>query len=342
MTSRASYFRIGLFVLGAIAIAVVFAVAFGAGRWLRPKMVMETYFNESVQGIDVGTAIKYRGVTVGQVGRIGFTYTEYELDKPPQLRRQYVMVEGIIRPELLSGEARTIDPKIVEDLIARGLRVQMAAQGLTGTYYLELDYVDPKRNPPLPIDWKPEELYIPSARSTVGQLVSGAEALMRKLDRANLDELVVNLNGMIVDITGTLHKLEAGKLSNNADGLLTELRQTNRRLQMVLANPGWAAIPDEVAETLADARKAVRGIDGEEITRSVVRIRHTLDAVERVVTRLDRALAAPEADLPVIFDDLRQTTENLRGLSEELRRNPAVLVFGQPPKPLERPEAARK
>jgi paraquat-inducible protein B len=340
--TRAGYFRIGVFVLGALAVAVIFVIAFGAGRWLRPKMVMETYFNESVQGIDVGTAIKYRGVTVGQVGRIGFTYTEYEQDKPPQLRRQYVMVEGIIRPELLSGDARAIDPKIVQDLVGRGLRVQMAAQGLTGTYYLELDYVDPKRNPPLPIDWTPAQLYIPSARSTVGQLVSGAEALMRKLDRANLDELIVNLNRMIVDVSGTLHNLEAGKLSSNANGLVDELRQTNRKLQVLLANPGWAAIPDELARTLADARRTVRGIDGEEITRSIVRLRQTLDGVDRAVLRLDRALAAPEADLPVIFDDLRQTSENLRGLSEELRRNPAVLVFGQPPKPLERPEAARK
>ena len=340
--TRASYFRVGLFVLGAITVAVIFVIAFGAGRWLRPKMVMETYFNESVQGIDVGSAIKYRGVTVGQVGRIGFTYTQYEQDKPPQSRRQYVMVEGIIRPELLSGDSRAIDPKIVQDLVGRGLRVQMAAQGLTGTYYLELDYVDPKRNPPLPIDWTPEQLYIPSARSTVGQLVSGAEALMRKLDRANLDELIVNLNRMIVDISGTLHELDADKLSNNANGLVAELRQTNRQLQVLLADPGWAAIPGEVARTLAQARKTVQGVDGEEITRSVVRLRQTLDTVERTVARMDRALGAPEADLPVIFDDLRQTAENLRGISEELRRNPAALVFGQPPKPLERPQATRK
>jgi ABC-type transporter Mla subunit MlaD len=342
MTSRASYFRIGLFVLGAIAIAVVFVVAFGAGRWLRPKMVMETYFNESVQGIDVGSAIKYRGVTIGQIGRIGFTYTEYEQDKPPEKRRQYVMVEGIIQPEQVSGGARAIDPQIIEALVGRGLRVQMAAQGLTGTYYLELDYVDPKRNPPLPIDWTPEQLYIPSARSTVGQLVSGAEALMRKLDRANLDELVVNLNGMIADVTRTLQKLDTEKLSDNTNGLVAELRQTNRQLQQLLADPGWAAIPDEIGRTLAATRKAVGSFDGEEITQTVVRLRQSLDGVDRAVARLDHALTAPETDLPVILDDLRHTTESLRALSDQLRRNPAALVFGQPPKPLERPAAPRQ
>jgi paraquat-inducible protein B len=342
MTSRASYFRIGLFVLGAIAIAVVFVVAFGAGRWLRPKVVMETYFNESVQGIDVGSAIKYRGVTIGRIGSIGFTYTEYEQDKPPQQRRQYVMVEGIIQPEQVSGGARALDPQIIQALVGHGLRVQMAAQGLTGTYYLELDYVDPKRNPPLPIDWAPEQLYIPSARSTVGQLVSGAEALMRKLDRANLDELVVNLNGMISHVTRTLQKLDTEKLSDNANGLVAELRQTNRQLQHLIADPGWAAIPGEIGQTLAAARGTLDAIDGEEITQTVVRLRQSLDGVDRAVARLDRALAAPESDLPVILDDLRHTTESLRTLSDELRRNPAALVFGQPPKPLERPAAARK
>jgi len=340
--SRAGYFRLGLFVLGAIGIAVAFVIAFGAGHWLQPRVTMETYFNESVQGIDVGSPIKYRGVTIGQISRIGFTYNEYEQDKPPFQRRQYVMVEGIIQPSQLSGEARTIDPKGVQELVERGLRVQMAAQGLTGTFYLELDYVDPKRNPPLPIDWTPERLYVPSARSTVGQLVSGAEALMRKLDRANLDELVVNLNRMIVNISGTLEQLQLKKLSGNTDQLVDEVRQTNRTLQKVLADPAWAAIPSEVVGTLSDARTTIRGVDTQEISRTVARLRQTLDGVDHLVGRLDRTLAVPEAELPAIIEDLRHTTESLREFADELRRNPSTLLFSEPPRPLTPPASSRK
>lgn len=83
---RARHIRLGAFILGAVAIAVIFVVAFGAGWWWRPKVLMETYFDESVQGIDVSSPLKYRGVNVGVVSRIGFTYTDYEQDKPAAQR----------------------------------------------------------------------------------------------------------------------------------------------------------------------------------------------------------------------------------------------------------------
>ena len=44
------------------------------------------------------------------------------------------------------------DPSFKSEL-DRGFRVRLASQGLTGVAYLEADYLDPERNPPLEIDW---------------------------------------------------------------------------------------------------------------------------------------------------------------------------------------------
>ena len=54
-------------------------------------MTMETYLNESVQGLEIGSKVQYRGVVVGEVRKIGFTYNKYELDKPMSERLRYVM-----------------------------------------------------------------------------------------------------------------------------------------------------------------------------------------------------------------------------------------------------------
>ena len=51
--------------------------------------------------------------------------------------------------------------------IEKGLRIRIAPQGITGTNYLEIDYVDPKANPELPISWEPDHVYIPSAQFDV-------------------------------------------------------------------------------------------------------------------------------------------------------------------------------
>ena len=79
MSQRANYFKLGLFVIGAIAAGILVLVIIGSGRWFERKVIIETYFKESVQGLDIGSKLKYRGVTIGEVTRITFTYTRCPL-----------------------------------------------------------------------------------------------------------------------------------------------------------------------------------------------------------------------------------------------------------------------
>ena len=84
MSAQANYFKLGLFVIGAmVALASCSSLIIGIGTLVPVEASsIETYFNESVQGLDVGSKVKYRGVVVGEVTRIGFTYIKYQLDKP--------------------------------------------------------------------------------------------------------------------------------------------------------------------------------------------------------------------------------------------------------------------
>ena len=53
MSQQAHYFKIGLFVVGAIALAVIGIIVLGAGKWLERSTMVETYFFESVQGLEI-------------------------------------------------------------------------------------------------------------------------------------------------------------------------------------------------------------------------------------------------------------------------------------------------
>jgi paraquat-inducible protein B len=101
MSAQANYFKIGLFVIGATIALVFLLVMLGAGRIFQSKILMETYFNESVQGLEVGSKVKYRGVIVGEVKSIGFTYTKYQQDITMSDRLRYVMVQATILPRLI-------------------------------------------------------------------------------------------------------------------------------------------------------------------------------------------------------------------------------------------------
>ena len=96
-----------------------------------------------------------------------------------------MLVQFIIQPELIGAGDVSRDElvRVVRGEVEKGLRVRQVPQGVTGLTYLELDYVDPKSNPPLAFEWKPEHVYIPSTLSTVGRIVSDAEELMRRLEQ---------------------------------------------------------------------------------------------------------------------------------------------------------------
>jgi len=357
VAAKANYFKLGLFVIGAVAAGVAVLLIIGTGRWLKPRTTMETYFNESVQGLDIGSKMKYRGVVIGEVTRISFTYVKYEQDRPMIERKRYVLVEAQLEPRLVGGRAANdiASPESSRIEVERGLRVHLAPQGITGTNYLELDYVD-SPTPLLPIDWTPENIYIPSTPSTVTTFVNAASEIIDRLHRLDIETTIANVNKLLttatdrvasVDSAGiskgisdvskradrtlaknesTLDGIAAKKLSDEAVGLLGELRQTNGELKSFLANPAFTKLPDNTSATLASVRQLV----------SDPKLPQSIAHLERTLARLDRIFGGGEGDLATTFANLRQITDNLRDLTEDAKRYPSNLFFGAPPRPLER------
>jgi hypothetical protein len=274
-------------------------------------------------------------------------------------RKRYVMVEAQLEPRLVGGRAANdiASPESTKIEVERGLRVHLAPQGITGTNYLELDYVDSLPAAVLPIDWVPDNIYIPSTPSTVTTFVNAASEIVDRLHRLDIETTLANLNkllttatdrvssldttGISKDVSGiakradrTLAKIEstldavaAKKLSDEAVGLLAELRQTNTELKGFLANPALAKLPNDTSAALASVRTLV----------SDPKLPQSIAHMERTLGRLDRIFGAGEADLGTTFDNLRQITDNLRDLTEDAKRYPANVLFGEPPRPLERP-----
>ena len=69
-----SYFRFGLFVILGLLLIVTAVIVFGAGKFLKKKIIIESYFDQSVQGLEVGAPLKFQGVQIGNVREIGFVF----------------------------------------------------------------------------------------------------------------------------------------------------------------------------------------------------------------------------------------------------------------------------
>jgi paraquat-inducible protein B len=351
MSQKANYFKLGLFVIGALAAGVIVLAIIGTGRFFERKILIETYFKESVQGLDVGSKLKLRGVVIGEVTKISFTYVYYQLDLPITQRERYVLVEAQLEPRLVGGRAAAGDITSSENAameVEKGLRLRLAPQGITGLVFLEMDYLDPPP-PVLQISWTPRNFYIPSAPSTVTAIVNAAQDIMEKLHRvdfektiANIDRLLVTTNDRVaaIDTKGltqraertlgkldaTLDALQAKKVSDEATALLAELRQSNAELRKTLGNPALQKIPEDTAAALARVKDLV----------SDPKLAKTIASLERIMGRFDRLFGSTDTDLATSIENLRQITDNLRDLTEDTKRYPASFIFGAPPAPLER------
>ena len=339
MKTNRSYFRLGAFILLAVAALVALVIVLGTGSLLRKDLVAETYFNESVQGLDVGAKVLFRGVLVDSLTKLSFTYVKYERDKAPNQRKPYVLVEFVVRPQLLGAADVSRDElvAIINGEVQRGLRVREVPQGVTGLSFLELDYTDPKRNPPLAFEWEPQNLYVPSARSTVGRIVSGAEELMRRLGSVDVEGFVTNVNLLAETLTQKVDELDLGGISNEAHGLVADLRKTNQRLQKILASNAWDEAPRDIATASRDMSTAAR-----DAAAAAARVRKiaeseqfqkTVDQLQRTMARLEKMLASRENDVAVTLNNMRVISENLRDLSENAKRYPSGVIFGEPPRP---------
>ena len=328
--SAVHHFRLGLFILGAIGALVVGLTVIGTGNLLRPTVMIETYIDGSVQGLDVGAPIKFRGVTIGDVTRLGFTAVEYQYDVAPAERKRYVLVEGRVRPDRFASSAREglFNEDLLGPLVAAGLRVRMAAQGITGINFLELDFLDPETHPALPIAWEPRNVYIPSAPSIAVQFLEYAENLLRRLDLLDIEGVVDGTISALYTLERTVAMLDtegftrqAAELSGQLQETVSQSRQLLQAAERLLEDPDVLALPGE-------ARAALQSVQG---TLADADIAELIGQIERVVVRLDRGLAINEQRLAATLGDLQAATLTLRALTEDARRNPAGTIFGAPP-----------
>jgi phospholipid/cholesterol/gamma-HCH transport system substrate-binding protein/paraquat-inducible protein B len=344
MEERKRYVRLGLFVVVCLTILVAVLFLLGGRKLFQPTFTFETYFNESVAGLELGAPVRFRGVPLGQVSEILTSAAAYETDVPLEKRRQYIVVRAKVN--ISPNEAEQLKRDAMR-MVERGLRAQTQLAGLTGQQYLAIDFLDPAKYPPLEFQWTPKYTYLPSARSLTGEIVANAQAFLANLNEADIKTLGQNLNVLIVDLDKKLSEAPVGELIKNTnatieriDGILAaapidqtlrKLDSTSARLDALLAEPGLKQTVDNLAGITGRLRKLA--VDGD-LDRMVTHIDATLE-------RLDALIGDNQYDARVIVQDLRATAGNLRTLSETVKRYPAGALVGGPPDKVQLPGNSR-
>ena len=313
MSAKASQYRIGIFVATGVAILVAALFVFGIRGAFEPTYRFETYVVGDVEGLSKGSAVKLRGVVVGKVTEIGFSWKMYG-----NVRPRCVVVRFNIDERVSPVPAGETDQE-VHRLVESGLRAIVQSEGITGSSIVALQTLDPKKYPALAVPWTPRDYYIPSAPSQFGQIVASLERTLSNLSTLDLAKIEASADRVLNSADATIRKfgeLDVPAISRNVNKVATDASGAVQEYQ------GLAR----------DARRTLQAMKLEGVGADADRLVNNLDLqLQVLIGRLN------EIDLPALNDTLAGTREAARNLNdalEALKTHPSGFLFGGAPAPL--------
>ena len=208
--SAMSEFKVGAFVITSVALILGGVVILGSGAIFKETETIETSTMESVNGLQIGSPVKFRGVPIGEVTVISFADRFYPENPLGETQFDYgspVVIRMKVRIDVFGPEQSELFTKDLERGVIQGLRAAL------------LD---------LPLMMK-------SARDA-------ADRLDKLVASDQVTRILANVDSAAGDLTPTLdqYRLLGAELTSFLESesyelrqLITALRQTSQNLEQL-------------------------------------------------------------------------------------------------------------
>jgi paraquat-inducible protein B len=317
---------IGAFVLGALLLGVVGIVSFGARTWWGDREYLIIYFDESVHGLERGSAVKLKGVRIGRVAGINITYEASggivaqvvcELDR-----------SRIVDPEGVAVDIR--EPEVVRRMVEEGLQARLNLIGITGMLFVEMDFYGQPEETAL-LGTHPDYVVVPSVRSALSGLAESLAGVANQLGQVDF----IGIGESISAFMNTANQaLDEARLTE----LVAQLHETVRSVNEVMSSEELkhtltvAGESFERISSLAERLEAQVDPLAENLTATTEDLRTTLEEVAQTFSAV-YDLVGPRMGLgPQVADTLASLNEAARSvqrLADFLERNPQAILRGR-------------
>lgn len=316
MARKTSKLVIGLFVILGILIGVGAMVWVGASKYFQKGATYVTYFDESVQGLQMDSSVKYLGVEVGRVAKI-------------RLAPDDRLIEVVMKIDMKGN--------LEWDTVA-----ELKAVGLTGLVFIELDRKEPGEPDLSPrISFESDFPVIPSRPSEIKKLLAAVNDIVEKIKQIDTKGISDQIKSATKEIETFVSGIKLDKIIGRAESTLTHLDHIAAKVEDALAAGKLEEVLVEVKKTLVDAQNLIAEINHEvrslnlsqTVESTAGHLDHTITKINRSVESVAKRAYAIENDLKATSENLKRSSENLERLIERIHDSPSDLLFGQTPPP---------
>jgi phospholipid/cholesterol/gamma-HCH transport system substrate-binding protein len=293
MARKSTNLSIGIFVILGVIIGFAAIIWVGATSYFQKGTTYISYFDESVQGLQTDSPVKFRGVDVGQVGAIRVAPDNH-------------LIGVVMKINMREG-------------LQRNAVAQLKAAGITGIMFVELDLKKPGEPDLSPkIDFPAEYPLIPTHPSEIQRLVTGFNEIVKKFNEIDTKAL----SDQLFATTKAMEDFFKGK---EMVSIMTRLNASAGNLERLTGRADKTLADSRLDQTLAETREALKGGRTMLATVNDQVLAMQLPATVGKTREIARELQATS-------NNLRQSSETLESFLQRIYDRPSDLLFGKPPK----------
>ena len=325
MKERTRRLRTGIFLVGSICLLLSILFFLGGRNLFSKKIKVCTYFDESVQGLSRGAAVKFKGAPIGTVSDIRIIFPKY------------VLVEMEIEESCFAGSPG-IDSEFRREVNENGLCCRLEYIGITGLKFVDFDYhqAEQRKQKPPSFIGKTDALYVPSVNSQFADISTSVAGAIDKINQLNLKEISEEATGIMRDVrsrlsdptlTATLQHLnEAAANLESTSGMLGRVIDEDRLENLIASLENSLKIMQGFIQRLDDATANAN------IPESAAVFRNSALKVSDSATALQNASSAVvngQQELSNTMFKINQAIDSLRMLVDYLESDPGSLLRGK-------------
>ncbi len=314
MARKSEEIRVGSMVVLSVLLFLASLVLVGGANLLRKKQVSYTTHFKFAGGLDPGSVVRFAGRKAGTVQSV---------DLDPEDNTQVLV------------RLKVADKTPVR----KNSTTRISSLGLLGDNYVEVSpgTKDAPLLPPGSDIPALETVQIADVINNANQLVLNANQLVGTLGGKietvvdNANQLALNLKNM----TGPQAQQHFDRILANVDDMLVEtrppLKRTLANLDVTSAKVGPAI--DKADVTLDNASALTKNLNQvvlenrAEIHDALLNLRAALVDAQRLIVNLDDTVQNNRENLDETLENIRATSQNLKQLTDTLKRRPSSLVF---------------
>jgi phospholipid/cholesterol/gamma-HCH transport system substrate-binding protein len=301
MAQNRFYFLIGLFVTVGVLIGVAAVIWLGASKYFQKGSMYATYFDESVQGLQRDSVVKFRGVDIGTVRQIGVA---------PDQR----LVEVLMKIE-------------VKDFNVNGVVAKLTLAGITGIVYVELDRKKRDEQSFAPAGFQPLYPVIPSAPSDIKQIESSVNEVLKRIREIDFAGISTEVIKTTKAINGLVNNDKMKGIMRDAGVAAGKLADASEKIDNFVAGGSVNEVVAEAAAAVKEARAVIAQVKTE---IEGIKMAHTAGVVNRFVERTSTKVDSTLTEVQLTAETLRRAADSLETLIDRINADPSALIFSHP------------